>query len=230
MTLGQKLFDMRKKSGLSQEQVAEKLGVTRQTVSKWETDQTTPDFDKIVPISKLYNVSVNELFGEDRQETKVDTQPIRTDNDADNNTENNDLSKKEMFEIRRKYKKRFALLLSSAICIYILSVIPFMVLKSSTLMIVTFFIMIAVATAMIVFGAVSKPKFDKETKDDTPQNNLYKKICSIMSGVILVIYLLVSFLTGAWYITWVLWIVYAIACEIVKLIFSLEGVDINEQE
>ncbi len=105
-----------------------------------------------------------------------------------------------------------------------------MVLKSSTLMIVTFFIMIAVATAMIVFGAVSKPKFDKETKDDTPQNNLYKKICSIMSGVILVIYLLVSFLTGAWYITWVLWIVYAIACEIVKLIFSLKGVDINEQE
>ncbi len=107
MTLGQKLFDMRKKSGLSQEQVAEKLGVTRQTVSKWETDQTTPDFDKIVPISKLYNVSVNELFGEDGQETKVETQPIQTDNDADNNTENNDLSKKEMFEIRRKYKKAF---------------------------------------------------------------------------------------------------------------------------
>ncbi len=224
MTLGQKLFDMRKKSGLSQEQVAEKLGVTRQTVSKWETDQTTPDFDKIVPISKLYNVSVNELFGEEGQETKADIQPTQNDN----NTENDDISEKEMFEIRRKYKKRFALLLSLAICIYILSVIPFMVFKSTTLMIVAFFIMIAAATAMIVFGAVSKPKFDKEVGEDTPQNNLYKKICSIMSGVILVIYLLVSFLTGAWYITWVLWIVYAIACEIVKLIFSLKGVDINE--
>lgn len=65
MTLGQKLFEMRKKAALSQEQVAEVLGVTRQTVSKWETDQTTPDFDKIIPISKLYNVSVNELFGEE---------------------------------------------------------------------------------------------------------------------------------------------------------------------
>ena len=218
MTLGQKLYDMRKKAGLSQENVAEALGVTRQTVSKWEGDQTTPDFDKIVPISKLYNVSVNELFGEEEVEH------------SDNITiENNDeMSDKEKFEIRHRYKKRFAILLSCAICLYILSVIPFIVLKSSTLMIVTFFVMIATATAMIVFGAVSKPKFDKAQKNDTPQNDLYKKICSVMSGVVLVIYLVVSFLTGAWYITWILWIVYAIACQIVKLIFSLKGVEVDE--
>ena len=49
-----------------------------------------------------------------------------------------------------------------------------------------------------------------------------------MSGVVLVIYLLLSFLTGAWYITWVLWIVYAIACQITKLVFSLKGIEIDE--
>ncbi len=227
MTLGQKLFEMRKKAALSQEQVAEVLGVTRQTVSKWETDQTTPDFDKIIPISKLYNVSVNELFGEESKEEQIN-ENIDNQNSQNNDDNNNNMSEQEMFELNRKYKKRFAILLSVAICLYILSVIPFIVFESTTLMIVTFFIMIAAATAMIVFGAVSKPKFGKKAENDLPQNNLYKKICSIMSGVILVIYLLVSFLTGAWYITWVLWIVYAIACEIVKLIFSLKGAEIDE--
>lgn len=227
MTLGQKLFEMRKKAALSQEQVAEVLGVTRQTVSKWETDQTTPDFDKIIPISKLYNVSVNELFGEESKEEQIN-ENIDNQNSQNNDDNNNNMSEQEMFELNRKYKKRFAILLSVAICLYILSVIPFIVFESTTLMIVTFFIMIAAATAMIVFGAVSKPKFGKKAENDLPQNKLYKKICSIMSGVILVIYLLVSFLTGAWYITWVLWIVYAIACEIVKLIFSLKGAEIDE--
>ena len=57
MTLGERLTELRKKKNLSQEEVAEKLNVTRQTVSKWELDQSTPDFDKIVPICKLYNIS-----------------------------------------------------------------------------------------------------------------------------------------------------------------------------
>lgn len=227
MTLGQKLFEMRKKAALSQEQVAEVLGVTRQTVSKWETDQTTPDFDKIIPISKLYNVSVNELFGEETKKEAKINESIDNQN-SQTNDDNNNMSEQEMFELNRKYKKRFAILLSVAICLYILSVIPFIVFESTALMIVTFFIMIAAATAMIVFGAVSKPKFGKNKENDLPQNSLYKKICSIMSGIILVIYLLVSCLTGAWYITWVLWIVYAIACEIVKLIFSLKGAEIDE--
>ena len=49
MNIGEKIFELRKSRNLSQEEVAEKLNVTRQTVSKWETNQSTPDFDKIVP-------------------------------------------------------------------------------------------------------------------------------------------------------------------------------------
>ena len=43
-------------------EVADKLNVTRQTVSKWETDQTTPDFNKIVPLCELYDITANELL------------------------------------------------------------------------------------------------------------------------------------------------------------------------
>ncbi len=65
MNLGNNLFNARKKSGLSQEIVAEKLGVSRQTISKWETDETVPDIYQAKRISKLYNLSLDELISFD---------------------------------------------------------------------------------------------------------------------------------------------------------------------
>lgn len=62
MSLGEKLLDLRKKAGLSQEDVANKLGVSRQTVSKWETDQTVPELIKAKLLSQLYNVSYDYLI------------------------------------------------------------------------------------------------------------------------------------------------------------------------
>lgn len=62
MNLGNSLFHARKKCGLSQEDVAEKLGVSRQTVSKWETDETLPDIRQSKKMSVLYNMSLDELI------------------------------------------------------------------------------------------------------------------------------------------------------------------------
>jgi transcriptional regulator with XRE-family HTH domain len=62
MSLGEKLLDLRKKAGLSQEEVADKLGVSRQTVSKWETDQTIPELINVKLLSQLYNVSYDYLI------------------------------------------------------------------------------------------------------------------------------------------------------------------------
>ena len=53
MNLGEKLFELRKAKNLTQDEVAEKLNVTRQTISKWETNQSAPDFDKIVPLCEI---------------------------------------------------------------------------------------------------------------------------------------------------------------------------------
>lgn len=61
MNLGNSLFHARKKRGLSQEEVAEKIGVSRQTISKWETNETIPDIYQSKRMAKLYNVSLDEL-------------------------------------------------------------------------------------------------------------------------------------------------------------------------
>ncbi len=62
MNLGDHLMQARKKAGLSQEAIAEKLGVSRQTISKWETDETVPDIYQSKKLAKLYHLSLDELI------------------------------------------------------------------------------------------------------------------------------------------------------------------------
>ena len=64
MKFSDKLIKLRKENLLSQEELGEKLNVTRQTVSKWELGQTTPDMEKLVEMSKLFGVTLDELTNE----------------------------------------------------------------------------------------------------------------------------------------------------------------------
>ena len=63
MTLGEHIQMLRKDAGLSQEELGEKLGVARQSVSKWESDATIPELDKLIAMSKLFGISLGELLG-----------------------------------------------------------------------------------------------------------------------------------------------------------------------
>jgi len=62
MNFAEKLFTLRTQSGYSQETLAEKLNVSRQAVSKWETGPTLPETDKLIAISELFNVSIDSLL------------------------------------------------------------------------------------------------------------------------------------------------------------------------
>ena len=65
MKLSEKIYALRTARGLSQGDLAEKLEVSRQSVSKWETGQSVPDLDKIIKLADLFGVSVDELVRED---------------------------------------------------------------------------------------------------------------------------------------------------------------------
>ena len=71
MEFGNRLASYRKKAGLSQEELADKLGVTRQAVSKWECGESSPDTDNLIALAKLYNVTLDELiYGEKAKDKK----------------------------------------------------------------------------------------------------------------------------------------------------------------
>ena len=71
MSLGSSLYHARKKSGLSQENVAEKLGVSRQTISKWETNETLPDIRQSKRLAMLYHMTLDELIEYDFDEQQA---------------------------------------------------------------------------------------------------------------------------------------------------------------
>lgn len=64
MKFNEKLIKLRKAAGLSQEELGNRLDVARQTVSKWELGETTPEMDKLVELSNLFNVSIDEMAKE----------------------------------------------------------------------------------------------------------------------------------------------------------------------
>lgn len=72
MSLGNNISKARKRSGMSQEIVAEKLGVSRQTISKWESNETIPDIYQCKKLAKLYHLTLDELI-----EFDIDLQEIQ---------------------------------------------------------------------------------------------------------------------------------------------------------
>ena len=68
LNLSQKIYQCRKKAGLSQEALAEVLGVSRQAVSKWETGEAVPELSKLVTLARVFQVSTDWLLGEDESE------------------------------------------------------------------------------------------------------------------------------------------------------------------
>ncbi len=73
MKLAEKIYQERRKLGLSQEQFAEKMDISRQAVSKWESGQSMPDLDKIVAMSQIFGVSTDYLLKEDDNSFKETT-------------------------------------------------------------------------------------------------------------------------------------------------------------
>lgn len=73
MEFGNRLYELRKQKGLSQEELANQLNVTRQTISKWEVGDSTPDMEKLAALSELFEISLDELvLGKVPVRTKLD--------------------------------------------------------------------------------------------------------------------------------------------------------------
>lgn len=78
MSFGNSLSSARRKNGFSQEEVAEKLGVSRQTISKWELDETLPDIQQSKKLSVLYHMTLDELVDFDIEVKEIEEMIDRT--------------------------------------------------------------------------------------------------------------------------------------------------------
>ncbi len=77
-----RLYELRKKQGLSQEELAEKLGVSRQAVSKWERSEASPDTDNLIALAKIYGLSLDELIYGAKDGESVNKEESSEENEA----------------------------------------------------------------------------------------------------------------------------------------------------
>lgn len=205
MNISERLFNLRKNKKLSQEELANILGVSRQTISKWETGESTPDFDKIIPLCEFYGITSDELLS----------------------------GKKDIIETKKEENRNnFARNMAIAIGLYIISVVFVVVadeiFNQEIIGIALFFIVNAIATSLIVYSSI-KYKSEKE-KEEKNENPIVSQVCGIIALVGVITYLIISFLTGAWHISWIIFIIMGLCCAIVKLIFSLKEENSNNKE
>ena len=204
---------MRKQKNLSQEEVANCLNVSRQTISKWETDQSTPDLDKIGPLCELFEISADELIigKKENKEVVINQSTQKIDEINDN-------------------KRKKALGIGKGVLIYFLAIawimISIPVMRINPILASAIFLIICgIATYLIIYSCII---YKNKKTEESSENKLLKQIQNIIGCFNLIIYLLISFITMAWHITWILWIVAGLIEEIVKLIFMLKG-DKNEK-
>lgn len=205
MNISERLFNLRKEKNLSQEELANVLGVSRQTISKWETGESNPDFDKIIPLCEFYGITSDELLS----------------------------GKKDIIETKKEENRNnFARNMAIAIGLYIISVVFVVVadeiFNQEIIGIALFFIVNAIATSLIVYSSI-KYKSEKE-KEEKTENPIVSQVCGIIALVGVITYLIISFLTGAWHISWIIFIIMGLCCAIVKLIFSLKEENNNNKE
>ena len=189
--LGERLYELRRKKNLSQEEMAEKLNVSRQTISKWETNQSQPDFDKIIPLCQLFNISSEELLTGKK-------------------------AIKDSVEVKEN-KKKTALVISLSVFLYFLALIWVMIAETfpfigENLVGSIFLLICAIPTCLLIFYFVSVSKNDKEGKKENEAVSIFFTI----------IYLIMSFVTKAWHLTWILWVVYALVIEIIHILLKMK--------
>lgn len=198
MTIGDRLLKLRRERNLSQEDLANDLDVSRQTVSKWETNQSIPDFNKIVRICEYFGITTDELL-----------------------TGNKNILEAKAENVKSNFARNIAI----AVMLYILSIVAIILCAAQfnqpIIGVSLFFILIAMGTGLLIYNGIYYKKESKE-EQSIKQKNLVKQVNDIVDTLGLIIYFLVSFATGAWYITWIIFIIIGVINQIVKLVFSLK--------
>ena len=201
MAIGNRLYNLRKEKNISQEELANALDVSRQTISKWETGESLPDSNKICPLCEYFGITSDELLS----------------------------GKQNIIEAKKEDKKvKFARNLAISVGLYIFSLVAIILCSAlfdqPIIGVCVFFTLIAIATGLIIYSSIvyGKDKEEEVKKEKKRSNSTLKGLTGIIDILGVIVYLLVSFITGAWYITWIIFLAVALVNAIIKLIFGLK--------
>ncbi len=207
--IADRLVKMRKKKGYSQEELADKLGLSRQAVSKWERAEASPDTDNLICLAKLYNVSIDELLStEEDVETIIDEQVKKEKEEEKPSNNKNNGDSKEADKDKPKVDK--------------VDIGPggiHVVDKDGSE------VHVGISGIHITDSTKSDPKkhhfeFCGSPKEKDAGNKLGGVVLSGLMFIALVVYILLGSLMGMWYNGWVVFLIPEIIASLVRAIAS----------
>lgn len=203
MSIGEKIYELRKNKNMSQEELANVLNVSRQTISKWETGESNPDFDKIVPLCNFFEISTDEF--------------LRGGNPVLEET------------LVRVSKRNKALTFSLCIIIFFVMCILDAIFEEIGVndVVIASISLAAMGAIAVILVYYFLSKSDEEVIKKNNVNKKRRLIHSILMLLTLIIYLVVSYFFG-WEYTWIIFIIGLLIVKVVDLILLL-GDEKNEK-
>ena len=228
--IGEKLYELRRNNNMSQEQIADLLDVSRQSISKWERGDAIPDIHNLEAISKVFGVSIDSIVikGYRREERDVressfnqtNEQPIRN------------LIGDEV-EDRERLKSQGTLFIIVAVVLYIIAGMSFIFFASvleGALIFVVFGAIVALATGIIIYGSSLNEKAkrlygrDGDGGDEDEKKSPTAKIISkILSLIALIVFFILGFQYGIWYIAWIAFPIAGVLGTVSQYIFPIKN-------
>jgi transcriptional regulator with XRE-family HTH domain len=195
---------LRKRNGISQEQLAENLYVSRQAISKWERGETTPDIDTLVLLSQQFNISVDEL---------ISGQNILENQDYISTTNPHKIMQ------AKNLKKKVNLIFIASIILYILSPLTFLLNLSYKNITLIFGGIIVIATTLMIIYSNLQHQY-KELTEGKKDHKLSDNISGAVSILSAIIFLILGFLFDLWHPGWIVFLFIPFAWIIADLFES----------
>lgn len=180
---GENVAFFRKKSKITQEELAEKLNVSRQTVSRWENDSALPDVETLIELCELFNCDMDTLVRKNAEDFVNKDSKKQTQGEEKPSKDNNEEPQAESCEIPTDYDKhmnKFTLFISIGVALILIGISVMFFVNAFTSMevlpVICLLLFIAVAVSLFIVGGLSHDAFKKEhpTVSHYPKNEVLK--------------------------------------------------------
>ena len=221
---GDFLYTLRKEKGMTQAELAQLLGVTKKAVSKWETGEAMPETSLLLPLSRIFGVSVDELLAGERNTQDNDTS--KEYSIKDEYTEKaiiDEYIKRHMFTRGKDEEKTMLDKISALVCacVFSLGLLTYLILGAVGNLWTPYWILIPICALSsgiigIIFDLFNKAKRNQKIRRG--ENPYIGAICGIVMIACIIAYLVLGAFFSLWTPFWILLVAGAFICSVIGII------------
>ncbi len=224
---GDFLYTLRKEKGMTQAELAELLGVTNKAVSKWETGEAMPETSLLLPLSRIFDVTVDELLNGNRNidndNAKEVNHQINKNTSKEDNEDDFEIIRRHMFTRGKDDEKTMLEKIGALVCtcVFSLGLITYLILGVVADLWTPYWILVPLCALScgiigILFDLCDVKKRNQKIRRG--ENPYTGAICGIVMLVCIITYLIVGAFFSLWHPLWILLVVGAFVCSVIGII------------